>query len=100
MAWYWQAPESIQSRIVTCKSDVWSFGVCMYEIFSDTLPCKTSETMQRFYRSLLNGYRLPQPMHCPDEVYATMQLTWMENPNTRPNMAQLGDTIASILAMN
>ena len=80
----WTAPEAIVFQKFTVKSDVWSFGVLLYEII----------TYGRFpYPGLLNieviekvtkGYRMPQPKECPNMYYNIMLKCWRKKPENRP----------------
>jgi serine/threonine protein kinase len=98
----WTAPEAIESRKYTFKSDVWSFGVVMWEIFSiGKLPYPhfdNRETLQK----VKEGYRLPRPtaedggVDCPDTIYKLMLDCWSENPNQRPSFSDLLTSLENI----
>ena len=62
------APESIADRIYTSKSDVWSFGVLCWEVY--TLGEKPFEnyTADKAVKAIALGHRLPKPIRCPEEV--------------------------------
>eukprot|EP01105_Mastigella_eilhardi_P026619 TRINITY_DN778_c0_g1_i4.p1 TRINITY_DN778_c0_g1~~TRINITY_DN778_c0_g1_i4.p1 ORF type:complete len:455 (+),score=84.07 TRINITY_DN778_c0_g1_i4:1310-2674(+) len=79
----WCALESLQTKVFTTKSDVWSFGVCLWESFSyGELPYADlgNNHIQKFIEQ---GNRLPHPANCPDTIYKIMQKCWEANPNDR-----------------
>jgi len=80
----WSPPEVIEHRQFTTKSDVWSFGVAMWEIFEfGKIPYPAlSNTDTVDY--VLSGKRLPQPKNCPDEIFQIMQQCWLSSPQERP----------------
>ncbi|XP_034881457.1 tyrosine-protein kinase Srms isoform X3 [Mirounga leonina] len=85
----WTAPEAANYRIYSQKSDVWSFGVLLYEVFTyGQCPYEglsNHETLQQVTR----GYRLPRPASCPAEVYTLMLECWKGSPEERPAFATL-----------
>ena len=83
----WKALESIKRRVSSKRSDVWSFGVVLYEIFSLAMvPYHDIADDREVARSVMAGERLPQPVACSDAVYAIMQACWQSAPKNRPNM--------------
>jgi c-src tyrosine kinase len=69
----WSPPEVVLYRQFTSKSDVWSFGICLWELFSfGTMPYPTMSNEDAVNR-VLKGYRMDKPEGCPDEVYEIMQ---------------------------
>lgn len=85
----WQAPESTRYKTYSSKSDVWSFGVLMYEVFSlGQVPYKDLTAMETAL-AVAAGRRLEQPPLCPDAVYSVMQLTWAAVPTSRPSFSVL-----------
>ena len=69
----WQAPEVLSSRKFSIKSDVWSFGVVMAELFSygsKPYPKMKGEEVKKF---VLGKKKMPQPIGCPKEVYSIMK---------------------------
>ncbi|TWW64215.1 Protein-tyrosine kinase 2-beta, partial [Takifugu flavidus] len=85
----WMAPESINFRRFTTASDVWMFGVCVWEIFSTAQqPFFWLENCQ-VIDQLESGVRLPKPQLCPPTVYSLMSSCWSYEPNSRPKFSHL-----------
>jgi len=81
----WCAPESLKFHQFSHKSDVWSFGVLMWEIFTHgAVPYNEIPNNKEVVTEVLNGKRLKQPPDCPDEIYHIMQSCWTEKPEDRP----------------
>ncbi|XP_073931246.1 tyrosine-protein kinase Srms isoform X1 [Castor canadensis] len=92
----WTAPEAANYRIFSQKSDVWSFGILLYEVFAyGQCPYEgmsNHETLQQISR----GYRLPRPAACPAEVYMLMLDCWKGSPEERPTFATLREKLGVI----
>jgi serine/threonine protein kinase len=81
----WTAPEVIKHGTFSNSSDVWSFGITMWEIFSyGELPYQ-SMTNKEATDAVAQGYRLPSPSECPQNVYQAMQSCWKESAEDRPS---------------
>ena len=74
----WTAPESLEREVFSEQSDVWSFGVLMYEIWSNGAVPYEDLTEKLVWISVTGGLRLPKPKDCPDSVYKIMQSCWAE----------------------
>ncbi|CAL8103213.1 unnamed protein product [Orchesella dallaii] len=86
LPWRWLAIESLTDMNFSTKSDVWAFGVVLYEIFTlGKAPYNIQQFTLEFIEKLRNGTRLEQPSFCPDCVYKQMQTCWLENPEDRPS---------------
>uniref|UniRef100_A0A673LH54 Tyrosine-protein kinase n=1 Tax=Sinocyclocheilus rhinocerous TaxID=307959 RepID=A0A673LH54_9TELE len=88
----WTAPEALNYGRYTTESDVWSFGVLLWETFSRgvtpyTLPHNMSNQQTR--DEVERGYRMPAPNNCPDEIYALMCQCWQYDPRNRPSFRKL-----------
>lgn len=85
----WMAPESLYDNIYTSKSDVWSFGVLMWEIVTlGSVPypgLHASEVMKR----VRDGYRLEKPEHCKRELHNIMVKCWDKSADERPSFIDL-----------
>ncbi|XP_022540029.2 tyrosine-protein kinase ITK/TSK [Astyanax mexicanus] len=92
----WSSPEVINHTKFSSKSDVWSFGVLMWEIYSEgRLPYEYRSNAE-VIESLNAGQRLLQPRLCPETVYQLMQWCWKEKPEDRPSFALLLHQLASL----
>lgn len=66
----WMAIESIRDRVFSTQSDVWSFGIVLWELFSlARTPYPGMETHERLYHKLVEGYRMESPEYAPKSVY-------------------------------
>ncbi|VDM16444.1 unnamed protein product [Hydatigera taeniaeformis] len=85
----WYAPESIYYKTFSTASDVWSFGVCLWEMFSLGEHPYAEQDSFEVLRQLEEGVRLPQPRLASDEVYDVMLDCWAYAPEARPKFAHL-----------
>ena len=93
----WMALESLQMGAYTSRSDVWSFGVVVWEIFSMGGRPYTGISNKDLAAYLQNGNRLNAPDHCPDDIYRTILTCWYKKPSERPTFGQLVDIFKNIL---
>uniref|UniRef100_A0A8D1Z2R6 Focal adhesion kinase 1 n=2 Tax=Sus scrofa TaxID=9823 RepID=A0A8D1Z2R6_PIG len=93
----WMAPESINFRRFTSASDVWMFGVCMWEILMLGVKpfqgVKNNDVIGR----IENGERLPMPPNCPPTLYSLMTKCWAYDPSRRPRFTELKAQLSTIL---
>ncbi|NWI22134.1 RON protein, partial [Crypturellus soui] len=94
----WMALESLQTQKFTTKSDVWSFGVLMWELLTRGASPYPEVDPYDITRYLLRGRRLPQPEYCPDALYAVMLSCWAPTPEERPTFSMLVGELERILA--
>ncbi|CAL2046362.1 unnamed protein product [Caenorhabditis brenneri] len=73
------------------KTDVWSFGVCLYELF--TLGDRPYENVDNVSKFLDSGKRLSEPEYCPTEIYELMEKCWDRDPLLRPNFAMCAEML-------
>ncbi|EKX33763.1 hypothetical protein GUITHDRAFT_48392, partial [Guillardia theta CCMP2712] len=86
----WMAPESIQRRLYSEQSDVWAFGVTMWEIWSYAMMPYGSVTDDCTVGSkIVDGERLANPDNCPAGIYAIMQKCWQDTRKDRPTFKEL-----------
>uniref|UniRef100_UPI00359000A7 tyrosine-protein kinase receptor UFO-like n=1 Tax=Myxine glutinosa TaxID=7769 RepID=UPI00359000A7 len=93
----WIAIESLADRLYTTKSDVWSFGVTMWEIVTRGQMPYPGIQNHEIYDYLQQGYRLKQPADCLDDLYAIMSSCWHVNPNERPSFDKLRRQLEDLL---
>ncbi|XP_041105144.1 focal adhesion kinase 1 isoform X25 [Polyodon spathula] len=93
----WMAPESINFRRFTSASDVWMFGVCMWEILMYGVKpfqgVKNNDVIGR----IENGERLAMPHNCPPTLYSLMTKCWAYDPSKRPRFTELKAQLNTIL---
>uniref|UniRef100_A0A452HLB3 Tyrosine-protein kinase Mer n=1 Tax=Gopherus agassizii TaxID=38772 RepID=A0A452HLB3_9SAUR len=85
----WIAIESLADRVYTTKSDVWAFGVTMWEIATRGMTPYPGVQNHEIYDYLLHGHRLKQPEDCLDELYEVMYSCWRADPHERPAFPEL-----------
>ncbi|XP_045481714.1 tyrosine-protein kinase Dnt-like [Harmonia axyridis] len=85
----WLALESLIYKQNSTASDVWSFGVLLWELTTLAQQPYPEIDPQDMCNHLRNGYRLFQPVGCPDELYAIMAYCWLANSTERPQSSQL-----------
>ncbi|XP_018563845.1 vascular endothelial growth factor receptor 1-like [Anoplophora glabripennis] len=94
----WMAIESIRDRVFSTQSDVWSFGIVLWEFFSlARTPYPGMEADERLYQKLLDGYRMESPHYAPKEVYKMMTDCWSSTPLARPSFEKLSERLGSLL---
>ncbi|KFB47612.1 hypothetical protein ZHAS_00015584 [Anopheles sinensis] len=87
----WMALESIFEHKFSVKTDVWSYGVVLWELFTLGLPpYPTFAVNEEFFKKLRDGYRLEKPKYANEDIYYTMLSCWCVNPDRRPTFIDLG----------
>ncbi|CAH2042628.1 unnamed protein product, partial [Iphiclides podalirius] len=94
----WMAPESLTHRIFTTQSDVWSFGVVMWEVVTVGGAPYPAVAAARLPRLLRNGYRMHRPANCTPQLYEVMMSCWKARPCERPTFGQLHAQLDALLA--
>ncbi|KAM4053391.1 mast/stem cell growth factor receptor Kit isoform 2-T2 [Anomaloglossus baeobatrachus] len=86
----WMAPESIFHCVYTFESDVWSYGILLWEIFSlGSSPYPRIPVDSKFYKMIKDGYRMLSPECAPAELYDIMKSCWNSDPVKRPTFKQI-----------
>ncbi|XP_067150772.1 tyrosine-protein kinase Mer isoform X2 [Apteryx mantelli] len=85
----WIAIESLADRVYTTKSDVWAFGITMWEIATRGMTPYPGVQNHEIYEYLFHGHRLKKPEDCLDELYGIMSACWRADPTDRPTFSQL-----------
>lgn len=93
----WLALESLTDQIFSEKSDVWSFGVLMYEMFTFGLSPYASMNNDEMLEFLRSGNRLACPETMPNGLYEIEQHCWLENPGERPTFTELEQQFRSLI---
>ncbi|PFX14744.1 Vascular endothelial growth factor receptor 2 [Stylophora pistillata] len=93
----WMSIEAIFDQTFTTHSDVWSFGVVLWELVTlGGTPYPTIDNKE-LLRTLKDGYRMEQPDTCDNELYEVMMDCWRENPDQRPGFTQLRNRFESMM---
>ncbi|XP_049725649.1 protein-tyrosine kinase 6 isoform X1 [Elephas maximus indicus] len=91
----WTAPEALSRGHYSTKSDVWSFGVLLHEIFSrGQMPYPGMSNHEAFLR-VDAGYRMPCPPRCPPTMHKLMLTCWQQDPEQRPSFRALREKLFS-----
>ncbi|KAM4651638.1 ephrin type-A receptor 2 [Discoglossus pictus] len=85
----WTAPEAISYRKFTSASDVWSYGIVMWEVMSYGERPYWEMSNQEVMKAINEGFRLPAPMDCPSAIYQLMMQCWRQERNHRPKFADI-----------
>jgi len=89
----WCSPEIIQKGIYTHKSDVWAFGILVWELFSNgNLPYQ-GMTNPEASEKVLQGFRMSSPENCPEAIYKLMLKCWSLYPEDRPSFHDIQSMI-------
>jgi len=93
----WMAIEALVDRVYTHKSDVWSFGVLLWELFTLGGSPYPGLPANEVYQYLMEGNRMEQPVDCPDEMYEIMCQSWMHSPEDRPSFTDVAARLDRLL---
>nr|Q91147.1 RecName: Full=Fibroblast growth factor receptor 2; Short=FGFR-2; Flags: Precursor [Notophthalmus viridescens]AAA49395.1 fibroblast growth factor receptor 2 [Notophthalmus viridescens] len=93
----WMAPEALFDRVYTHQSDVWSFGVLMWEIFTLGGSPYPGIPVEELFKLLKEGHRMDKPGNCTNELYTMMTDCWRAVPSQRPTFKQLVEDLDRIL---
>ncbi|NXC69895.1 FLT3 kinase, partial [Anhinga anhinga] len=95
----WMAPESLFERTYTMKSDVWSYGILLWEIFSlGVNPYPGIQVDTNFYKLIQSGFKMDPPYYATKDVYRVMQSCWALDSRKRPSFSWLVSSLACQLA--
>uniref|UniRef100_A0A8C3JU40 receptor protein-tyrosine kinase n=1 Tax=Calidris pygmaea TaxID=425635 RepID=A0A8C3JU40_9CHAR len=95
----WMAPESLFERTYTMKSDVWSYGILLWEIFSlGVNPYPGIQVDTNFYKLIQSGFKMDRPYYATKDVYRVMQSCWALDSRKRPSFSRLVSSLACQLA--
>ncbi|KAK1883215.1 Fibroblast growth factor receptor 4, partial [Dissostichus eleginoides] len=93
----WMAPEALFDRVYTHQSDVWSFGVLMWEIFTLGGSPYPGIPVEELFKLLKEGHRMDKPSNCTHELYMMMRECWHAVPTQRPTFKQLVEELDKVL---
>jgi abelson tyrosine-protein kinase 1 len=90
-------PEGLAYNTFSSKSDVWSYGICLYEIASFGSPPYPGVELNNVYGLLERGFRMDAPAGCPSSVYRLMLQCWNWSPSDRPNFKSIHLLLENLL---
>lgn len=97
----WLAIECFTDNIFSTKSDVWSFGIFLWELFSlCQMPYPGFLSSRQLFENLREGYRMEKPDYANDEMYKMMKKCWEEDPSDRPTFQDISVTFENFLHDN
>ncbi|CAH1787331.1 unnamed protein product, partial [Owenia fusiformis] len=96
----WLAPESLRDGKYSSMSDVWSYGVLMWEVFTRGGTPYAHVDSYAIKSYVLSGHRLDKPARLPSEIYQIMWNCWNNDPHARPRFAHIVQKETDILKAN
>src|SRR2546422_921863 len=92
------SPESLEKGTYNTKTDVWSYGVVLWELMTRGVTPYPEVDNWDIINFLKEGRRMPQPSYCPDLLYTQVMLrTWHEDPRQRPTFAELSVDVRHVI---
>ncbi|KAE8632427.1 hypothetical protein XENTR_v10001545 [Xenopus tropicalis] len=96
----WMSPESLKDGVFTTFSDVWSFGVVLWEITSLAEQPYQGLSNEQVLKFVMDGGSLDQPENCPPRLHSLMQMCWQYNPKMRPTFLEIIDMLKDDLHLS
>uniref|UniRef100_A0A1I8Q4U6 Fibroblast growth factor receptor n=1 Tax=Stomoxys calcitrans TaxID=35570 RepID=A0A1I8Q4U6_STOCA len=97
----WMAPESLQEKFYDSQSDVWSYGILLWEIMTfGAQPYPTIMSAEELYSYLMSGQRMEKPAKCSLNIYMLMRQCWHFDGNARPTFAEIVENLDKLLLSN
>lgn len=93
------APEALFDRVYTHQSDVWSFGVLLWEIFTLGGSPYPGIPVEELFKLLKEGHRMDKPANCTHDLYMIMRECWHAAPSQRPTFKQLVEDLDRVLTV-
>jgi tRNA A-37 threonylcarbamoyl transferase component Bud32 len=94
----WLAPETMQTKVYNNKTDVWSFGVLVYEIYADgSEPYPGLTNIQTRAKIIVQNYRMDMPKDTPPGVSKLISKCWSTDPNARPTFEKIQETLKQLV---
>ncbi|XP_019753637.2 fibroblast growth factor receptor homolog 1 [Dendroctonus ponderosae] len=96
----WMAPEALFHRVYTTQSDVWSYGILLWEIMTlGGTPYPSVPSVEKLFQLLRNGLRMEKPPCCSMDIYLLMRACWGYEPSKRPVFSGLVEELDRILTI-
>nr|XP_054761117.1 tyrosine-protein kinase receptor Tie-1-like [Lytechinus pictus] len=93
----WSSPETMVTSDPTTEGDIWSFGIVLWEIVTLGARPYPNMTFTAVQTEVANGYQMPRPRHCAQEVYAVMTDCWEKDPTNKTNFDRILKDLERIL---
>ncbi|CAK1552451.1 unnamed protein product [Leptosia nina] len=93
----WMAPEALLYNVYSHHTDVWAFGITLWEIVTLGSTPYAAMSGREVLTAVTEGYRLERPPHCKPQLYRAMHSCWHADPNQRPSFAELKSQLADLL---
>lgn len=91
----WLSPEAMESENYSEKSDVWSFAVTVWEVYSSGARPYAEHEDTYVYKHISNDLRLSIPSECPKDIVNILEKCWQNEPENRPTFSELVDLMTS-----
>uniref|UniRef100_A0A131YMC0 Fibroblast growth factor receptor 1 n=2 Tax=Rhipicephalus TaxID=426455 RepID=A0A131YMC0_RHIAP len=96
----WMAPECLYLQVFTTKSDVWAFGILLWEIVTLGSTPYPGLSAQEVIHAVRDGRVMAQPVHCRWELYRLMRACWHPDPKERPPFSKLATDLDQLIKLN
>uniref|UniRef100_G3QXL6 Ephrin type-A receptor 10 n=2 Tax=Gorilla gorilla gorilla TaxID=9595 RepID=G3QXL6_GORGO len=93
----WAAPETLQFGHFSSASDVWSFGIIMWEVMAFGERPYWDMSGQDVIKAVEDGFRLPPPRNCPNPLHRLMLDCWQKDPGERPRFSQIHSILSKMV---
>ncbi len=93
----WMSPESLEKGTYNTKTDVWSYGVLVWELMTRGVTPYPDVDNWEILNFLKQGRRMPRPSYCPELLYSILLKCWSEDPKSRPNFTELCDEVQGVI---
>ncbi|KAL0840767.1 hypothetical protein ABMA28_015950 [Loxostege sticticalis] len=93
----WMAPEALLYNVYSHHTDVWAFGILLWEIVTLGSTPYAAMSGREVLAAVTEGYRLERPPHCKPQLYRAMHSCWHADPSQRPTFAALKAQLAELL---
>jgi fibroblast growth factor receptor 1 len=93
----WMSPESLSMGVFSSKSDVWAFGILLWEIVTLGSTPYIGMSAQQVIKSVRDGYICDQPEHCNEEYYALMKSCWAYNSIDRLSFTEIRIKLSKLI---